>query len=320
MKMRHYGIILIAVVIVAAGIGASTLITASNDDPGKLKVVATFYPLGYMAEAIGGDDIEVSTLIPYNTEVHSWQPSASDIILADSADVFLYNGAGLDPWVEDDLLPAIDTGSTYIIKTTEGLDLLDIGSHEHDEGMEEDHDHITDPHTWVSPHMAMQQAQAIHNALVEADAHNASRYSERLSHLNSTLSELDQRYSDELEDRQWDSFFVTHAAYGYICDRYEIVQEAIIGIDADEQPSSSTIADLADLMIDEGIYTIFLNPVFSDEYARTLELEVESKTGEDVVVLELYIMTGPMDGMDLLEQMEANLQNLKAGLGATAAS
>jgi zinc transport system substrate-binding protein len=133
---------------------------------------------------------------------------------------------------------------------------------------------------------------------------------------NSTLTDLDERYSEELGPRQWNDFFVTHAAYGYICDRYGLEQNAIIGMDANEQPSSSVIANLVDQMIMEGIYTIYLNPVFSDQYANMLEQEVEFETGFDVAVLELYIMTGPMDEMDYLQQMEVNLDHLCEGLGA----
>jgi zinc transport system substrate-binding protein len=69
-----------------------------------------------------------------------------------------------------------------------------------------------------------------------------------------------------------------------------------------------------DEMVGLGIYTVYVDPVYSDDYARTLETEVEDETGEDVRVLELYLMTGEVDGLDMMDQMERNLDNLHAGL------
>ncbi len=308
MNGKQFGIVALAVVVIVATVGTGALMTSSGGDSGKLRVVASFYPLAYMAEAIGGERVEVITLIPYNTEVHSWQPSASDILQADSADILIYNGADLEPWMEKDLLPSIDTRSKLVVETAGGIGTI--------EGEDEPEVHSSDPHTWISPSMAVQQAESIYKALVEADPDNSSYFAEGWSDLESTLHGLDDEYEERLAARQWNTIFVSHAAYGYIADRYGLIQEGIIGVSANEQPSSATIAILTDMMVDEGIYTIFLNPIFTDEYVLTLKQEVELQTGGSVTVLELYIMTGPVGGMDYIDQMEMNLENLCGGLGA----
>src|SRR5512136_208013 len=69
-----------------------------QDDEGRLRVVATFYPLYYFASEIGGNRTHVDSLIPFNTEPHSWEPAPSDIVRTDKAKVFVYNGAGFEPW------------------------------------------------------------------------------------------------------------------------------------------------------------------------------------------------------------------------------
>jgi len=308
MNGKQFGIIALAVVMVVATIGAGALMASSGRDSGKLRVVASFYPLAYMAEAIGGERVEVITLIPYNTEVHSWQPSAFDIIQANSADILIYNGADLEPWMEEDLLPSIDTRSKLVVETAGGIGTI--------MGEDEPEVHSSDPHTWISPSMAVQQAESIYDALVEADPDNSSYFAEGWSDLESMLHGLDDEYEERLVTRQWSTIFVSHAAYGYIAERYGLIQEGIIGVSANEQPSSAAIAALTDMMVDDGIYTIFLNPVFTDEYVLTLKREVELQTGGSVTVLELYIMTGPVGGMDYIDQMEMNLESLCEGLGA----
>lgn len=309
MNGKQFGIVLIGVVMIVATVGAAALVASPTNDTGKVKVVASFYPLAYLAQSIGGERIEVSTLVPPNTEIHSWQPSASDILEADSADIFVYNGAGLEPWIEEELLPAIDTVSKIVLDTTSGFELE--GDH-----LDDGHDHgLEDPHTWISPHLARQQAEAIYSALVEVDPSNATFYGQKWGDLSSLLQGLDDLYFESLASREFNTIFVTHSAYGHLADRYGFEQEGVIGISADEQPSPATIANLADLMVSEGICTIFLDPVFSDDYARTLSSEVEKITGLDVEVLELYIMTGPIGDRDYIDQMELNLQNLVLGLG-----
>jgi len=175
---------------------------------------------------------------------------------------------------------------------------------------------IYDPHTWTSPYLALQQAESVYEALVKVDPGNEDYYSERWENLKRSLEELDQRYTDELSDTEFECIYVSHSAYGYLAERYGFNQDGVIGISADEQPSSSAIQAMVEHMIDEGIYVVYLDPVFSDDYIQTLKASVESLSGHTVQVLNLYLMTGEVDGLDYLEQMEANLESLKEGLGA----
>ena len=174
----------------SAGIAAVLLVAAlftgvidTNDD--KLGVVASFYPLAYMAEEIGGERASVRSLIPHNTEVHAWSPAPTDIVAADNADVLLYNGAGLDHWFEDDVLPALGDKVRIVVETTEGLELIPGGEHG-DEPEGDDHGDY-DPHTWLSPYMARLQAEKIYDAFVEADPDGEEYYSQRWTALSGRL-------------------------------------------------------------------------------------------------------------------------------------
>lgn len=287
----------------------------------KLKVVTTFYPLTFLAQEIGGDQIETTQLIPNNTELHGWEPSASHIMAAEDADIILYNGAGADHWMEDDIIPALSSSQTRtVVETTEGLTLIanQEDEHEHEEAGEEEHDHgAYDPHTWLSPFMAKQQAEKIYNALVAVDPSHESYYTERWLNLKNTLEELDTEYQNSLSNASKSVIFVSHEAFGYLADRYGFTQHGVIGISADEQPSTATIADMVEEMEEHQTYVLYVDPVYSDEYIQTIKNEVQTQTGQTVTVLELYLMLGPFEDLDYLAQMQSNLSNLKTGLGAT---
>jgi zinc transport system substrate-binding protein len=303
--MNNNRIILITVTVVLAVATGMILLNSGGNpqqDEEKLKVVASFYPLAYFTQEIGGDKVEVSSLIPYNNEVHSWQPSIGDISKAEDADVLIYNGAGLDHWVEDDLLGSISTNDKVIVKASEGIMLLAS-------------DEEGDPHLWISPYTAVRLAERVTEAIMEADPGNSAYYEERWLALEQRFTDMDTRYSIELAAYSGKTFFTTHAAYGYVADRYGLKQRGVIGLSADEQPSTEALAGIVEEMIKEGSHAIYIDPVYSDAYAKTLKTEIEAKTGESVMILRLYLMLGPVDDLDYFQQLESNLENLKLGLG-----
>jgi len=284
-----------------------------NASNSKLKVLATFYPLAYMAGEIGGDRVSVKTMIPYNTEVHSWQPSMSDMVAVSDADVILLNGGGLDWWMED-ILNSVNTSGKLVVDTSQGLELLQLGSgHEHEGSPAEGRcDH--DPHIWLSPYMAVRQAERIFSSLVEKDPSGMKYYQERFEALKNRLEDLDERYQKELANKTKEVIIVAHEAYGYLAARYGFRQQGVIGISADQQPSIQAIRDLVDMMTRYNIRVIYLDPAYSASYVMALKSEVEARTGWDVQVMKLYLALGPADGKDYLGQLEANLEALKVGL------
>ncbi|MCW4030608.1 MAG: zinc ABC transporter substrate-binding protein [Candidatus Bathyarchaeota archaeon] len=305
------------IIVIIASISVISL-TTNKPASTKLNVVTTFYPLTYLTEQIGGDQIQVTQLVSDNTEIHSWEPSASHIVAAQDADIIIYNGAGADQWMQDDIIPSLSTAKNRtIVDTTNGLTLIANQEHEEETG-EEGHAHgAYDPHTWISPYMAKQQAQNIYNALIQADPQHESYYTQRWNSLETQLTQLDNEYTQSLENAAKDTIFVSHEAFGYLATRYGFEQQGVIGLSADEQPSAATIANLVKAMEEKQIYSVYVDPVYSREYAQTIQSEVQAQTGKQVTILELYLILGQTDGMDLMQQMQANLSDLKNGLEAT---
>ena len=277
----------------------------------KLIVVASFYPLAYMVRQIGGDMVEVRNLIQPGIEVHSWQPTAGDLVDASDADILVANGAGLDSWVQDDIIPVIDMKGKIFLDTTQNLTLwMNV------EQSEVQEHGVYDPHTWVSPYEAWQQADAIYKAVIEKDPAHVEYYHDNWNTFSAKLRDLDMAYRSQLQNHTSDTIFVTHDAFGYLARRYGFEQQGIVGLSADQQPSTQTIIDIVELMKRTETYTFYLEPGYSDAYVQTIKMELQSGSEKDVEILRLYHMNGPLEGLDYLQQLERNLVNLKKGLGS----
>ena len=320
-KQTIFVLITAGILISLFGYSMITSIQKEKDDEGKLDIIVTFYPLEYFTRVIGGEHVSVDVLVPYNSEIHAWQPSTSQILAADEADIIIYNGAGVDHWFEEDILPAIRKSNKQIVESAEGIQLREMED-EDDHGDEgdgggDDHEHgMYDPHTWISPVVAKQQAENIYSALVSEDPSNEPDYTANWKNLSMRFEEMDREYRSSLSNRTRGEIITSHAAFGYLADEYGFEQHGVIGLSADEQPSTATIAELVELMADEDNFVVYVDPVYSDDFAETIKTEVERETGENVKILKLYFMLGPKDGLDYFEQMQKNLDNLKIGLGA----
>ena len=284
----------------------------NETESGKLKVVATFYPLAFFVQQIGGEEVTIKQLIPDNTEVHNWQPSLADILALNEADVIIYNSASFEHWFKNDLIPVINSSNKIIIETTKGIQLLETKeTNKEDEGTR-----IYDPHTWISPFLAKHQAQNIYEALIHKDPNHMDYYTERWQNLKKRFEVLDNNYQSELSTIRKKEIFVAHSAFGYLASRYGFEQHGVIGISADEQPSTTKYVDLTEMMIANETYVVYVDPVYSSESAQILKNELNRLSGHDVQILKLYVMLGDLEGIDYFGQQEKNLENLKIGLEA----
>lgn len=316
---RKQGILVgttVVIVIILLGAAYMSAVTRNKAESNRIKVVATFYPLAYFAREIGGDKVSVSTLVPANTDIHSWQPSTSDIVKADDADIIIYNGGPADHWFEDSMLGSINKNNKHIVDSTKGVNFLRMEANGHEETNDTGEETSIDPHTWISPVTARIQAENIYKAFVEIDPENTDYYTANWHDLDERFKSMDRNYSMGLANATIHSVIVTHAAFGYIGYQYNFSQYGVIGLSADEQPSTSTISNLVDLMKEKGIYYVYVDPVYTTDYAESLKAELEKQTGKHVTILRMYLMLGEIDGMDYFQQMAKNLENLEKGLGA----
>lgn len=298
---------------------------------GKVNVVTTFYPIYEFTQEIGGDDINAINLLPVGVEPHDWTPRSQDIVNTSKAQLFLYNGAGLEGWVPNFLKGLDSSSKVEAVEVSKGVDLImtdeddghDHGGSGEDEHHDEDHqeanaDHDshssgdslhTDPHTWVSPKSAIIMARNIKDSLQSVDPEHKDGYEERYNKLAERLQALDSKFEQELSKLPNHEIVVSHQAFSYLARDYGLDQHAIMGLSPDAEPRGQDLVNLAKLVKDEGIKYIFFEELVSDKLAKTLAAEAGVST---MVLNPVEGLTAEQEknGDNYFTLMEKNLQNL----------
>lgn len=273
-------------------------------------VAASFYPLGYLAERVAGGDLGVATLVPSGTEPHEWEPTPREVERTLKARVFVYNGAGFEPWAEA-LVQDLRASGRVVVEATQGLALREGGP-------EEDEDHAggpaRDPHAWLDPVLAKAMAANIAGAIVRADAANSTAHGERAAALRADLDALDARYRGGLEDCANRNILTTHAAFGYLAARYGFAQHSISGLSPEAEPSPAKIQEAVELARRLNITHIFFETLVSPRVAETIAREAGAQT---LVLNPIEGLTPEErgEGKDYLDLAAQNLANLRLAMG-----
>lgn len=270
---------------------ALALVAASCSGGGEARsedlVVASFYPLAWVAEEIAGDTVEVVDLTPSGVEPHDLELAPSQVGMIEDADLVIYMGEGFQPAVED----AVDPGSRSALDVLDGMPLM--------EG---------DPHVWLDPTRLADVVEEILAALVSAYPGERAGFEERAADLQNRLTRLDHLIEEGLADCARREIVTSHSAFGYLADRYTLEQIAISGLSPEAEPSPGRIAEVIDLARERGVTTIFFETLVSPDVAETIADEI----GVTTAVLQ-PIETQPSDG-DYLDAMGRNLDALRAAL------
>ncbi|MYY86391.1 MULTISPECIES: metal ABC transporter substrate-binding protein [unclassified Streptomyces] len=299
--------------------------SAADDKDGKLDVVASFYPMQYLAEQIGGDHVSVTTLTGPGQEPHDLDVSAKQRGELEESDVALYL-KGLQPAVDDAIdQSGIGTKVDAASLTSTEKHGNEVGGHadEHeDEGHGEEghegHDHGhshegADPHIWLDPVKYAEVAEGVGKALEKADPDHAKTYEKNTAALVKKLGGLDKSFKDGLKNTDSKVFITTHAAFGYLAERYGLIEEAISGLDPEGEPSAKRVKDLQKMAEADGVTTVFYETLVSDRTAKTLAKDTGLKTD---VLDPVEGITDDSKGEDYIQVMESNLKALQKALGA----
>jgi zinc transport system substrate-binding protein len=310
-RFRVVFLIGLIVFVLTSGRGA-----ANENGPQKLSVLASFYPMYDFAVKIGGERADVSNLVPSGTEPHDWEPAAADIAELEKAAVFVYNGAGMEHWI-DDILGVLRNKRLITVKASEGIKLLEGHHHHEDEdghgGEDEDEDEIYDPHVWLSPANAKSEMENIKNALVQADPDGKDYYEANYEKYATECDALDKEFKDALAALAKKDIVVTHQAFGYICDRYGLKQVPIEGLSPDSEPDPRKMAEIIDFVKENGVKVIFFEELVSPKVAET----IAAATGAATDMLNPIEGLGDEDiasGADYFAVMRRNLKSLTAAL------
>ena len=282
-----------------------------------MKVMASFYPLQYLTEKIGGDLVSVESLTPPGAEPHDLELSNQKVQQLSQAGAVVYL-KGFQSAVDK----AIELNAPKtVIDVSTSVDLVDAEKHESEldvtddgekteEAHEHEHEHgSTDPHFWLDPTRMASAATQIGDALAQADPTNAETYKKNAASMKSQMEALSKKLVDGTAKCQHKEFVTSHEAFGYLADRTGLTQLGLSGLDPDSTPSPARLKQISDAVKAKGITTIFTEELLSPKVAETLAKDL----GITTAVLD-PIESQADDSKDYEAVMNENLEALQKAL------
>ncbi|MEU3961210.1 metal ABC transporter substrate-binding protein [Streptomyces buecherae] len=316
----------------ALSLGTLSACSGTSDKDGKPQVVASFYPMEFLAKQIIGDaDVRVDTLTKPGVEPHDLELKPRQVGDLSEADVVVYL-KGLQPAV-DEAVGQSEAKHKVDAATLTSLEKHGASEHGHDHG-DERHDHAEgehegehehegghdhggeaggDPHVWLDPTKYAEVAKSLNKKLAEAYPDHKADFQKNTDALVTKLTALDKEFTAGLKNRTTDTFITTHAAFGYLAERYGLDQEGISGISPEAEASPARIKEIQEIAKREKVSTVFFETLASNKGAKT----VAEDTGLGTSVLDpIEGINDKSKGDDYFEVMRANLAALKQALGA----
>lgn len=283
--------------------GCTSEMGASSE---KLQVAVSIYPLAFFTEQIGGDLVEVTALVPQGLEPHDYEPSPNDLKAVYDADLVVFNGADLEPWLEDIEFELMNDG-VELFAATDYVELVPLSEDAEEHGE-------WDPHVWLDPIRAKLIVQSLASTMAGLDSENAETYQNNAKVLMAELDKLNEDFTIELALMSCSAreFVTAHAAFAYLAQRYGLTMIPISGINPQDEPSIKELEEISKIVVEHGLTTIYTETLVSSAYAETIAKE----TGASVLVLN------PLEGLtaedvtageNYFTIMKRNFGNLKTG-------
>ena len=304
--------------LMTASMCACSFLTTSSE---KLSIVTTIFPEYDWVRNIAGDNIgniDLTLLCDNGVDMHSFQPTASDIVKISSCDVFVYVGGESDEWVEDVLkeavnkdmkivnLMAILDGETVQEEIVEGMQ-----SEEEEEGGVE-----YDEHVWLSLNHAQRLVIEIAKAMGEADPDNRQKYDDNAEAYGVKLYELDLKYQEAVNNAGRDTIlFADRFPFRYLIDDYNLnYYAAFAGCSAETEASFDTVVFLAGKVDELGLNVVITIDSGDQAIAKTI-IENTASKDQEILVMDSMQSTKTSDNRSYVEIMESNLEVLEKALG-----
>ncbi|MFD1357156.1 metal ABC transporter solute-binding protein, Zn/Mn family [Fictibacillus halophilus] len=284
---------------------------------GTLNIYTTMYPLEYFTERIGGKHVEVSSIIPPGADAHTYEPSTKKMVEITEGDAFVYNKMESDEF-SSSVAGTLKEENVPIVDAAKGVELAHMEEQEeegaHDEGKEAHHEHGSqDPHIWLDPILAQKMADNIYNGLVKIKPDAKDDFKKNHDALIKDLKELDASFKSKVEEAPKNTFIVSHAAYGYWAERYNIEQIAISGLSPSHEPSQHQIENIIQSAKKEKISYILFEENVNNKVAEMINKEVGAKT-MTLHNLETLTKDDLKNNRDYLSIMKENIETLSKAL------
>ncbi len=270
---------------------------------GRLQVVAGFYPLEWATARVGGDRVDVTSLTPPGAEAHDLELAPRDVGQIVDADLLVHL-EGFQPAVDE---AAANEAADHSWDAGTAAHLIPAAEAD---GHGDEHDGSLDPHFWLDPTRLADVGDALADQLAERDPDSATTYERNAAGLRADLEALDGEIEDALADCRVDTLVTSHEAFGYLGDRYGLEVVGISGISPSQEPDPAALAQIADLVAERGVTTVYTETLVDPAVAET----VADESGVATAVLDpLEGLTDASSGEDYLAVMRANAATLSDG-------
>lgn len=323
-KITAFVLCILMVCGVFAGCGASN----TNTGTGKIKIVTTIFPIYDWVKEIVGDNenVELTMLLDKGVDLHSFQPTADDIVKISACDMFIYVGGESDEWVEDALKEATNKNQVSVnllnvlgssVKEEEVKEGMEAeheeeGEHEHEEEPE------YDEHVWLSVKNAKVLCEKISAELCKLDVANKEAYQSNTTKYTAKLDSLDKEYEAAVKNAGVKTvLFGDRFPFRYLVDDYGLdYYAAFVGCSAESEASFETIIFLAKKADELGLKAICQIESSDGKIAKTIRDNTKSKNQEILTLDSLQSTTGEQakSGKTYLSAMQSNLEVLKNAL------
>lgn len=277
--------------IMLIGCGTNSDTKTTNDEGNKkVNIMVSVYPLKEFADKIAGDKAEVSCMVPDNMEPHDYEPKTKDFEALIKSDAFIYNGLGLETWV-DQVKSVIGDKELRIVDSSEGVEVRKEGE-------------VIDPHSWLSLKEAEKQAENIKDTLVEIDEDNKAYYEENYDAFVGELESLYNEYKEKFDNLSTKDFVTGHEAFGYLCRDFGLQQKSVENLFAEGEPTPKQLEQLVTFCKENNIKTVFSESLASPKVSETLAKEVGAE------VVPILTLESNEDDKSYVEAMRYNLEEI----------
>ena len=274
--------------------------TVSNN--GKIKVSVTFNAMKEFVAAVGKDKVVISTIIPDGMEPHDFEPKGRDLADLSTAQVFVYNGFGMEKWA-DEAIQAVDNKKLVVVEASKGgtpIENTDTDAiNEHGQ---------YDPHIWISLKGAEIEAKNVRDGLIKADPANKTFYTKNCSDFVAQLEKLYVTYNAKFQADGNKSFVTGHAAFAYLCRDFGLHQNSVEDVFAEGEPSAQKLTELINYCKKNKVKTIFVEDMVSPAISQTLADEVGAK------VEKIHTIESSEDNTSYVQRMASNLKIISDSL------
>ena len=273
---------------------------SSNTNESRIKVVASFYPVYEFVKEIGGNKVDVTSLIPIGVEPHDFEPTIQQIQNAQTADLVVYNGAGLEKWIDK-------INAKFKVEASQGLNLLmsnDTGN-----------SGTYDLHVWLDPILAEMEVENIRDALVKIDPANAQYYKANADRFIGKLNDLDYRIKTELATCNKKDFIAFHNAFTYFANRYGLNQHSVHqGLTPEGEVLPQRLQGVIELARDLGLHIVYSEDLVDPRSSEVIAQEIPNGKVLILSPIEGINSEEQRAGIGYLDKMNENVENLKIGL------